>query len=201
MFQKLQVLGNTIYSKNALLQNKYFNIQDKSELIWGTCPPDGHILDEPSIKTQKYASGAGDILDGNSLVIPKGYTDKPIRIAQYKDICMSIAGTIGKIGICTENIAIGRAMLGIRSEDLYGYIYFGLQTFNKTLNKKSTGAIQKIINKEHIKIINFPQYSTNIREQLNSIFDEILLIEQETMKLQNLKQQLLPLLINGQLEI
>ena len=173
------------------MQTEFFNIQDESELIWGTCPPDGHILDAENPKTQKYASGAGDILDGCSLVSPKGYTDRPIRIAKEKDVCMSIAGTI----------AIGRAMLGIRSKNLYGYIYFGLQTFGKTLNKKSTGAIQKIINKDHIKIINFPKYNEDIRIQLNNIFDEIILIEKDTIKLQNLKSKLLPLLINGQINI
>lgn len=201
MVQKLQDLGNTIYSNNALSQKETFNIVDIANPIWGVCPSGEHILETKTKSSIKYASGAGDIDDNLISINPKGYTDLPSKKVNKKDICISVAGTVGRVGIANEEIAIGRAMLGFSNKELYGYLYFGLSFYSRTLQKKSTGAIQKIINTSHIEIINLPKYNNNIINQLNNIVDMILDIETQTIKLINLKQQLLPLLINDQLEV
>lgn len=198
--QKLQVLGNTIYSKNAKVQTSTFNIENVCKPIWGNCPAGEYILNQYSSNTIPYASGAGDI-DNNISVKPKAFTNKPTRIVHKNDICMSVAGTVGKIAIATEDICIGRAMLGFSNPELYGYIYFGLNSYASALQKKATGAIQKIINSEHLSIVNLPMYTDDVVENLNSIIDEVLCIEEQTKQLNQLKEKLLPLLINGQLSV
>ena len=201
MFQKLQVLGNTIYSNYAKTQKCTFNIQDKAEIIWGQCPLGENLLETQNDKALKYASGAGDIDDNVLSVVPKGFTDNPLRIAKEKDICISVAGTVGKIAIATEDIAIGRAMLSIKNSDLYGYLYFAINSYKDTLSKQATGAIQKIINNSHLEIINIPIENKEVVSTLNNIIDEIIKIEKNTMQLNQLKNKLLPLLINGQLSV
>ena len=194
-------MGNTIYSNNALNQKDTFNISNVATPIWGVCPSGEHILDANTNNTIKYASGAGDIDDNLISLNPKGYTDLPSKKVNKKDICISVAGTVGKIGIANEEIAIGRAMLGFSNKELYGYLYFGLSFYSETLKKKSTGAIQKIINTSHIEVINLPKYTNQVATQLNNIVDMILNIETQTLQLNQLKQTLLPLLINGQLVV
>ena len=110
-----------------------------------------------------------------------------------------MAGTVGKIAVATEDICIGRAMLGFTNSELYGYIFFGLKSYASALQKKATGAIQKIINSEHLSIVNLQTYTSAVAKNLNSVVDEILRIENHTKQLVQLKEKLLPLLINGQL--
>ena len=198
--KKLQVLGNTIYSKNAKLQTSTFNIENICKPTWGNCPAGEYILSQYSDNTIPYASGAGDI-DNCISVNPKAFTNKPTRIVHKNDICISVAGTVGKIAIATEDICIGRAMLAFSNPKLYGYIYFGLNSYTSALQKKATGAIQKIVNSEHLSIINLPTYTDKVVENLNLIVDEILRVEEQTKRLNRLKEKLLPLLINGQLMI
>ena len=157
--KRLQVLGNTIYSQNAKLQTKTFNIENVCKPIWGNCPAGDNILNQCLENTIPYASGAGDIDDKTS-VNPKAFTNKPTRIIHKNDICISVAGTVGKIAVATEDICIGRAMLSFTNPELYGYIYFGLNSYASALQKKATGAIQKITNSEHLSIVNLPTYTS-----------------------------------------
>ena len=199
--KRLQVLGNTIYGSYAKTQYKTLNIKKIAEVIWGQCPLGENILTSPSNVSIPYASGAGDIDDDVLSVIPKGFTDNPLRIAQAKDVCISVAGTVGKIGVVTENMAIGRAMLSIRNPDLYGYLYFAMNSYKNVLSKQATGAIQKIINNTHLETIYIPLENKTIADVLNDIVDRIIQIEHDTLKLNQLKNKLLPLLINGQLSV
>jgi type I restriction enzyme S subunit len=200
LVKRLQVLGNTIYCKNANAQTGILNIQDVSKTIWGNCPSGEHILESANEMSLPYASGAGDI-DNSIIVNPKAHTDKPTRIVNKNDICLSVAGTVGKIAIANDKICIGRAMLGVSSTNLYGYIYFGLLHYSNVLQKQATGAIQKIINSDHLETIDFPSYSKETVSVLNEIVDKMLMIESNTTKLVRVKKYLLPLLINGQLHI
>ena len=172
-----------------------------AEIIWGQCPLGEHLLTSSSSSSIQYASGAGDIDDNVLSVIPKAFTDNPLRIAHAKDVCVSVAGTVGKIGIATENIAIGRAMLSIRNPDLYGYLYFAMNSYKNALLKQATGAIQKIINNTHLETVYIPLENKNIVDVLNNIVYRILQIENDTLKLNQLKNKLLPLLINSQLTV
>ena len=200
LVKSLQVLGNTIYSQNAKSQTETFNIENVCKPIWGNCPAGDNILNQCLESAIPYASGAGDI-DDNTSVNPKAFTNKPTRIVHKNDICISVAGTVGKIAVATEDICIGRAMLGFTNSELYGYIYFGLSSYASALQKKAIGAIQKIINSEHLAIVNLPTYTSKVVKSLNSVIDEILRIENYTKQLVQLKEKLLPLLINGQLHV
>lgn len=204
MVHKIQVLGNTIYSVNTIETKKNINITKLAEPIFGICPDGHNIIKNKMDKSIKYASGAGDIDDDLVSINPKSYTnalDNQIKLVSKNDVCMSIAGTIGKVGIATEDVAIGRAMLGFRNNNLYGYLYFGLKSYSNILETKATGAIQKIINHSHLEYINLPEVSTDVINKLNLIVDKIIAIEYNTIKLENLKNFLLPLLINGQIKI
>ena len=116
-------------------------------------------------------------------------------------LCTEHFKSVGKIGIATENMAIGRAMLSIRNPDLYGYLYFAMNSYKNVLAKQATGAIQKIINNTHLETIYIPLENKNIVDVLNDVVCRIIQIEHNTLKLNELKNNLLPLLINGQLSV
>ena len=199
MVQKLQVLGKMIFERFSLNVNNLVNIKDVCEIIWGQCPDGENILSEESNSTIKYASGAGDIDDGKISINPKAYTDNSRRVVEKYTVCVSVAGTVGKIALSQDKISIGRAMLGLYNKQKYGLIYFSLLKYIPIIQKQATGAIQKIINNNHLEIIYIPVLSFNQINFLNSIIEQCLNIEKKTEQLYSLKNKLLTLLINQQL--
>ena len=199
MIKKLQVLGKMIFERFSLNVNNLVNIKDVCEIIWGQCPDGENILSEESNSTIKYASGAGDIDDGKISINPKAYTDNSRRVVEKYTVCVSVAGTVGKIALSQDKISIGRAMLGLYNKQKYGLIYFSLLKYIPIIQKQATGAIQKIINNNHLEIIYIPVLSFNQINFLNSIIEQCLNIEKKTEQLYSLKNKLLTLLINQQL--
>ena len=200
MVNKLQVLGKAIFEHFAINSTNKINVQKIANIIWGQCPEGKNILVEKINNSIPYASGAGDIDDGKLVINPKAYTNNSRRIIEEKTICMSVAGTIGKIGIADDKTSIGRAMLGLYSNSRYGLIYFALLKYSLVLQTQATGAIQKIINNDHLDIIDMPDLTSSQIDMLNKIVDKSITIEKNTKKLTIIKEKLLPLLINGQLE-
>lgn len=200
MVKKLQVLGKAIFEQFAINSTNKINVQEIANVIWGQCPEGKNIIIEKINNSIPYASGAGDIDDGKLVINPKAYTNNSRRIVKAKTICMSVAGTIGKIGIADDETSIGRAMLGLYSNSKYGLIYFALLKYSLVLQTQATGAIQKIINNDHLDIIDIPDLLSSQIDKLNKIVDECIIVEKNTQELTHLKEILLPLLINGQLE-
>ncbi|VEU61419.1 type I restriction-modification system subunit S (plasmid) [Mycoplasmopsis fermentans] len=129
--KRLQVMGQAIFDMFLNNAKDYENIESLCKIIWGQCPKGNNILSENvSNNLMLYASGAGDLENNKILISPKAFTDKPIKIIDNRTICMSIAGTVGKIGISDKNIAIGRAMVGFYNEKKFGLIYFILNKYS-----------------------------------------------------------------------
>lgn len=200
MVQKLQVLGKVYFDKFSHSIHETRNVKEITDIIWGQCPNGNNILTYKTEDSISYASGAGDIDDDKITVNPKAYTNDSKRIIYEKTICMSVAGTVGKLCISDRRISIGRAMIGFYNEFEYGLIYFSLIKYLPIMQKQATGAIQKIINNEHLDVINIPILYKQQIEFLNKIVDICMNIENNTRNLILLKEKLLPLLINGQLQ-
>ena len=171
MVKKLQVLGKTIFEKFSAKVNNYVNITNISEVIWGQCPEGENILNEESYSTIKYASGAGDIDDEKVSINPKAYTNNSRRFVEKNTVCISVAGTVGKTAIAREKISIGRAMLGFYNKQKFGLIYFSLLKYAPIIQKQATGAIQKIINNNHLEIISKGSHTSSwIESKVHTIF-------------------------------
>ncbi|VEU61232.1 Uncharacterised protein (plasmid) [Mesomycoplasma conjunctivae] len=195
-------MGQAIFDMFLNNAKDYENIESLCKIIWGQCPKGNNILSENvSNNLMLYASGAGDLENNKILISPKAFTDKPIKIIDNRTICMSIAGTVGKIGISDKNIAIGRAMVGFYNEKKFGLIYFILNKYSSFLKRQSIGAIQKIINKNHLNIVNVPILTNEKNNLLNELITKCMKLEKNTLSLIKLKEKLIPLLINGQIEI
>ena len=193
-------MGQTLFEHFSFNEKETKNIKEVAKIVWGQCPDGSNILTKETCNSIKYASGAGDIDDGKVAINPKAFTDNTRREAEKYSVCMSVAGTIGKVGITKEKISIGRAMLGVFNKNQYGLLYFTLLKYSKTMEKQAVGAIQKIINNSHLDTINVPCLSTRKLTILNDIINMCLKIEKNTINLEHLKNKLLPLLINGQLK-
>ena len=123
------------------------------------------------------------------------------------DVLMSLTGNVGRISIVVEdnNLLNQRVSLFDCKEEYKTYIYALLnsQKYQIIMQKMARGTSQK--NLSPIDVEDLQIYIPNdIKEFSNvtaPIFNEMVNIQKQTNELNNLKQQLLPLLINGQIII
>lgn len=123
------------------------------------------------------------------------------------DVLMSLTGNVGRISIVVEdnNLLNQRVSLFDCKEEYKTYIYALLnsQKYQIIMQKMTRGTSQK--NLSPIDVEDLQIYIPNdIKEFSNvttPIFNEMVNIQKQTNELNNLKQQLLPLLINGQIII
>ena len=183
------------------------NIRELTSITWGQCPNGKNILPKSAKgkDVMDYCSGAGD-MKGGFLVDCKAKTNNSKRFAYENDILVSVAGKIGDMCIVDHTISLGRAAMAFstNNHNELTYIYMTLQTLNKKMTTISTGSIQKVINNDHIDEFNFP-YNEKIVSQFGNltlnIFDELKKISSENKELTQLRDWLLPMLMNGQATI
>ena len=183
MVQKLQVLGQTIYSR-SIKETKDFFKYDVNKITTGkqdanfatkdgqykffTCSEDSFLCDDYEF------DGKNILIAGNGNFNVKFYD--------------------GKFN------AYQRTYI-IKDEKIFGNLYYTYSYNTQLFLKGSNGSIVKFITIGMIKDIDIPKFSNEINNILNNVVLEISTIKQNNEKLNNLKQTLLPLLINGQLEI
>ncbi len=203
--------NNNMFSYNDLLKThipqgwEIINIRKLCDLIWGQCPNGENILPLNTRETEAmlYCSGAGDMRNG-IVVDPQAKTNCSRREAQPNDILMSVAGSIGALCICDKTISLGRAAVAFRPKTKHiAYCYFIIKKFINRMLSVSSGSIQKVVNDSHIDDMNFP-YNEEIVSKFdfaNQIIQKCIKLVQENNELINLRNELLPLLMNGQVSI
>ena len=87
----------------------------------------------------------------------------------------------------------------LKNDSIIGNLYFTLLFNTDLFRKKSNGSIIKFITIDMLNNIEIPIFSNKIDDILNNILSEINFIEEKSHKLKELKNKLLPLLINGQI--
>ena len=87
----------------------------------------------------------------------------------------------------------------IKNDPFIGNLYYTLLFNAEVSRKKSNGSIIKFITIEMLNNIEVPCFPENINNLLNKILFEINKLDEETHQLKQIKNKLLPLLINQQL--
>ena len=180
------------------------NIREITSITWGQCPDGENIL--PVLSKGDgvidYCSGAGD-MKGGFLVDCQAKTNDSRRNAHENDILVSVAGKIGDMCFVDHTISLGRAAMAytVMNTDEIPYVYLTLKSLNKKMMMVSSGSIQKVINNTNVDDFNFAYDKKVIQEFSvfsNPIFKELVRIARENKKLTELRDWLLPLLMNGQ---
>lgn len=180
------------------------NIRDITSITWGQCPDGINILDKSTAGNEllDYCSGAGD-MKGGFVVDCQAKTDNSKRLAHKNDILVSVAGKIGDMCVVDHTISLGRAAMAYTANnfDETSFIYLTLHALNKKMTTISSGSIQKVINNDHIDAFIFP-YCEDIVLRFSSvtmdIYGKLIEIANENKKLIELRDWLLPMLMNGQ---
>lgn len=180
------------------------NIKELCDITWGQCPDSGNILplDTKENDAIKYCSGAGDMRNG-LLVDCQAKTNESKRYADKGDVLMSVAGSIGALAIVDEQISLGRAAMAFTPKKCTKlFAYLAIKSLVERIKQVASGSIQKVINDNHINDMNIPYNEIVFKmfEEYNGIIEEQIALSKESQKLISLRNYLLPLLINGQLQ-
>lgn len=137
--------------------------------------------------------------------IQRLFTTEPKRLAQKDDILMSVRAPVGDINIAYEDCCIGRGLSGLRSKcDSQSFLLYLMKSLHETFQMyNGTGTVFGSINKDslhNIKIVIPTAENINKFEEIVSSFDkQILNNTKEIRNLSQLRDTLLPRLMNGEL--
>ena len=188
--RKLETFGDIITGKTPSTANEsYYN---------GNIPfvkiPDMHNTIYPII-TETTLSEEGANTQKNKF-IPKN------------SIMVSCIATVGLVNIAVEECQTNQQINSIVLNDLRDlyYLYFSTKGLKMILDGVgSNGATMTNVNKSKFANIEVLYPTTNLRERFydfcKPIFEKILVLSQSTMELKNSRDQLLPKLISGELEV
>ena len=190
MFQKLQVLGNTIYSK--------IMTSSKTPKLLGDLV---EMYQPETITSDKFVSNGTYPVYGAGGII--GFYDKYNH--KEPQLMVSCRGVCGKTEISLpKSFIIGNQMvIKPKNENLKYFLYNYLT--NCDLSCVETGSVQKQITRTNLAKLQILLPNEDIISKYYNVFESIYAqktkIILETEKLNQLKNKLLPLLINGQLEV
>lgn len=181
---------------------------------------DGVLSDIANITMGQSPDGSSYNEDGEGMIFYQGctdfgmrfptarqYTTAPTRFAKKGDILMSVRAPVGAVNIANTDCCIGRGLSALNSKlGSLSHLYFLIDVFKKTFeNKNTVGTTFGSITKDELYALPVVIPDKNVIEQFEKmakpIFDRQMKLGEESNRLTALRDKLLPLLMNGQVEI
>ena len=135
------------------------------------------------------------------------FTTKPTRFAKTGDILLSVRAPVGTFNIAKEHCCIGRGLSALNSKDNFNsFLLYLMSYFKKRFdNINSVGTTFGSITKDdlHSLILCYPNSCVLHQfEEIVSNFDKKIFINsQQNQELAQLRDWLLPMLMNGQVTV
>ncbi|MEL4306454.1 restriction endonuclease subunit S [Methanococcoides sp. LMO-2] len=150
-------------------------------------------------------NGAADYVDGSLLA--NTFTTSPTRLCKKDDLVFCIRATIGNLTFAEDEFCLGRGVAAVRPNlDIYSeLVYYTLLNEIERFKKQASGSIIVGIKKEDLTDSNIVEPSNEIVEKFHSIVSPIFkkqrLNKIENKNLSELRDCLLPMLMNGQVKV
>ncbi|MBI0028402.1 restriction endonuclease subunit S [Gilliamella sp. B14448G11] len=135
------------------------------------------------------------------------YTTKPNRIAKKGDILLSVRAPVGDINIADNDCCIGRGLAALNSRDKFDSFLFYVMKYFKTVfdRRNSEGTTFGSITKDDLYslLLAYPPKSLLTKyENIVSQYNKLILAKSlENKRLIELRDWLLPMLMNGQVTV
>ena len=182
MVKRLQVLGKVIYCKNLDFSNKE-KLASKAIITTGK-----EDANHASMNGKyKFFTCSDDVLSCDDFK----FEGKSVLVAGNGNF--NVKYYEGKFNAYQRTYVI-------KNDSIIGNLYYTLIFNTEVFRKKSNGSIIKFITIEMLNNIDIPQFSKETNHLLNKILFKINIVDADTYRLKQLKNKLLPLLINGQLQ-
>ncbi len=182
---------------------KVGKLSDIAEITMGQSP-DGKSYNEDGIGTVFY-QGRAEF--GTRFPTRRLFTTEPKRIAKKFDTLMSVRAPVGDLNIANEDCCIGRGLAAIHSKDNHqSFVHYTVVSLRPQLDVfNGEGTVFGCINRDalnNMEVIIPSKNDLNKFEQIVSTFDtEIFNRSEENDRLKNIRDTLLPKLMNGEIEV
>ena len=143
----------------------------------------------------------------NGALKGRTFTTDPKRTCQKDDLVLCIRATIGNLVYSEHEFCLGRGVAAVRSIEtrMSELIYYYLLQEIERFKIQATGSIIRGIKKDNLTeskcLIPNSYLIDNFHNQTKPIFDKIRINKQENQKLAELRDWLLPMLMNGQVKV
>lgn len=135
------------------------------------------------------------------------YTTSPTRFAQKGDILLSVRAPVGDLNIAPFECCIGRGLAALRSKSGNNSFLFYVMKYFKTVfaRRNTEGITFGSITKDDLHSLKLAVPADKVLEKYNEIsskYDEMIFIRsQQNHQLTQLRDFLLPMLMNGQVSV
>lgn len=134
---------------------EYVALKDVCKINMGQSPDSSSYNDKK--EGIPFYQGNADF--GEKHPIPRVWCNAPTKIAQPKDILMSVRAPIGALNYAQEKCCIGRGLAAITPDKdklSLEFLYWFLRGKNSELNSKGTGSTFKAISKKTLEEVRVP---------------------------------------------
>jgi type I restriction enzyme S subunit len=143
----------------------------------------------------------------NGVLKGRTYTTEPTRLCQKDDLVLCIRATIGNLVYSEQEFCLGRGVAAVRANDkrLSELIYFLLIQEIERFKVQATGSIIVGITKDDLIeskcLIPKDDLINSFHNLIKPQFDKVRINLKENQKLTELRDWLLPMLMNGQVKV
>ena len=180
---------------------KVGKLSDIAEITMGQSP-DGKSYNEDGIGTVFY-QGRAEF--GTRFPTRRLFTTEPKRIAKKFDTLMSVRAPVGDTNIANEDCCIGRGLAAIHSKDEHqSFVHYTVLALRSQLDIfNGEGTVFGCINKDALSnmdiIIPAKSDLDKFEEIVASMDADIFNRNEENSRLENIRDSLLPKLMNGEI--
>ena len=166
--------------------------------------PKGESYNNEAIGTP-LLNGPADYKNG--ALFGRTYTSSPTRLCKKNDMVLCVRATIGNLVYSEDEFCLGRGVAAVRphQKENSELIYYLLQQEINRFKKQATGSIIKGITKDDLIESKCLIPSVNLvlkfHKTIKPIFDKQRKAKAENLKLMELRDWLLPMLMNGQVVV
>ncbi len=178
-------------------------LQEIAKCLMGQSPK-GESYNQDGIGTP-LLNGPADYENG--ALKGRTYTTEPTRFCQKDDLVLCIRATIGNLVYSEQEFCLGRGVAAVRANDkrLSELIYFLLIQEIERFKVQATGSIIVGITKDDLIeskcLIPKAELLDSFHNLIKPQFDKIRINIKENQKLTELRDWLLPMLMNGQVTV
>jgi type I restriction enzyme S subunit len=178
-------------------------LKDIANITMGQSPP-GESYNEFG-NGMIFYQGCTDF--GNRFPTVRKFTTEPTRFAMEGDILLSVRAPVGTLNISKEDCCIGRGLAALNSKDSCIAYLFGVMVNLKQIfdRRNVDGTTFGSITKDDLFSLKVIKPEKSVLKQyhstVNPAFEKQNKLELENIKLTELRDWLLPMLMNGQVKV
>lgn len=198
-----RMVWNEALKREIPLGWEVVELSDIANITMGQSPP-GESYNEDG-EGMIFFQGCTDF--GNRFPSVRQFTTQPTRFAKTGDILLSVRAPVGTINIAKEDCCIGRGLAALNSKDnAITYLFEVMRNLKQVFERRNVnGTTFGSITKDDLFSLKVLKPSKDILEQYQKIiqptFEQQNTLELESQTLTEMRDWLLPMLMNGQVKV